>query len=59
MSNFANCKTCEYKHMEAHDFDDLPDGAWFYCLEQAAQEFLNKYNLTNPGIVLTPQLTVI
>lgn len=34
--------------MEAHDFDDLPDGAWFYCLEQAAQEFLNKYHLTKP-----------
>jgi hypothetical protein len=36
------------KHMEAHDFDDLPYGAWFHCLEQAAQEFLNKYNLTKP-----------
>ncbi len=36
------------KHMKAHDRDNLPDGAWFYYLEQAAQEFLNKYNLTKP-----------
>ena len=34
--------------MEAHDFDNLPDGAWFHCLEQAAQEFLNKHKLTKP-----------
>ena len=50
MSHPATTKLREEftKHMEAHDFDNLPDGAWFHCLEQAAQEFLNKHKLTKP-----------
>lgn len=32
-------------HMEAHDFDDLSDGAWFATLETAAQQFIDKHRL--------------
>lgn len=27
-------------HMAAHDNDDLPDGAWFAVLEEAAEQFM-------------------
>jgi hypothetical protein len=26
--------------MDAHDNDDLPDGAWFQVLEDAAEQFM-------------------
>ncbi|MGL4641290.1 MAG: hypothetical protein ACRCVX_16385 [Shewanella sp.] len=29
-------------HMEAHNHEDLPDGAWFQCLEDAAEEFMKE-----------------
>ena len=32
-------------HMEAHDWDDLPDGAWFANLEDAAERFCKNYKL--------------
>ena len=32
-------------HMDAHNFDDLPDGAWFAVLEDAAQQFLDANKL--------------
>ena len=32
-------------HMEAHDFDDMPDGAWFATLENAAQQFMDSHKL--------------
>lgn len=32
-------------HMEAHDHEDLPDGAWFAVLEEGAQSFIDKFNL--------------
>ena len=32
-------------HMEAHDFDDMPDGAWFATLESAAQQFMDQHKL--------------
>lgn len=32
-------------HMEAHDLEDLPDGAWFAVLTDAAEAFLRKHNL--------------
>jgi len=35
-------------HMEAHDRDDLPDGAWFYELEQAAEFFMMAHELWQP-----------
>ena len=35
-------------HMEAHDFDDLPDGAWFAVLVDAAREFMT-YNSIKHG----------
>lgn len=31
--------------MEVHDHDDLPDGAWFATLEQAAQQFMDDHGL--------------
>lgn len=31
--------------MDAHDFDDLPDGAWFAVLEDAAQQFIDTNRL--------------
>ena len=31
--------------MDAHNFGDLPDGAWFQCLEDAAQEFIDNHKL--------------
>lgn len=31
--------------MSANDHDDLPDGAWFHLLEQAAEEFIKKHKL--------------
>lgn len=31
--------------MEAHDWDDLPDGAWFANLEDAAERFCKNYKL--------------
>ena len=31
--------------MEAHDDNDLPDGAWFARLEEGACEFLETHNL--------------
>ena len=31
--------------MEAHDNDDLPDGAWFCMLEQAAEAFIKQHKL--------------
>jgi hypothetical protein len=31
--------------MEAHDLDDLPDGAWFAVLEQAAESFIKEHKL--------------
>ena len=34
-------------HMVAHDCDDMPDGAWFYTLEQAAEQFMRQHKL--PG----------
>lgn len=27
-------------HMDAHDFGDLSEGAWFAVLEEAAREFM-------------------
>lgn len=35
-------------HMEAHDFDHLPDGAWFQTLVDAAQSFMTAHDLTKP-----------
>lgn len=36
----------EFKsYMDAHDNDDLSDGAWFQMLEDAAQQFMNMYNI--------------
>ena len=36
----------EFKaYMEANDFYDLPDGAWFANLETAAQKFIDKHHL--------------
>lgn len=35
-------------HMQAHDLDDLPDGAWFANLEAAAQQFMDTHQLTEP-----------
>lgn len=32
-------------HMQAHDFDGMPDGAWFATLETAAQQFIDKNHL--------------
>jgi hypothetical protein len=32
-------------YMGAHDFDDMPDGAWFCMLEEAAQQFLDQHKL--------------
>lgn len=32
-------------HMDAHNNDDLPDGAWFAVLEDAAEEFFIKFRL--------------
>lgn len=32
-------------HMKAHDFDNLNDGAWFATLENAAQDFIDRYRL--------------
>lgn len=31
--------------MDAHNDDDMPDGAWFATLEQAGQEFMEKHGL--------------
>ena len=31
--------------MEVYDHDDLPDGAWFATLEQAAEFFIGKHQL--------------
>lgn len=33
-------------HMVAHDNDDLPDGAWFAVLEEAAESFMKAHKLT-------------
>ena len=33
--------------LAAHDFDDLPDGAWFRCLEEVAEEFIESRKLKN------------
>lgn len=33
------------EHMEAHDFADLADGAWFATLETAAEQFLDKHKI--------------
>lgn len=35
-------------HMAEHDMDDLPDGAWFAVLEEAAGCFMRKHGLTFP-----------
>jgi hypothetical protein len=32
--------------MDAHDIEDLPDGAWFANLEAAAQKFMDTHGLT-------------
>lgn len=32
-------------HMDAHNMDDLPDGAWFQVLEDAAAEFIKRNRL--------------
>lgn len=32
-------------HMEPHDLDDLPDGAWFANLEAAALRFIQRNGL--------------
>lgn len=32
-------------HMDAHNFDEMPDGAWFATLETAAIEFLQRHKL--------------
>ncbi len=29
-------------HMNTHDFDELPDGAWFGILEEAAEQFMGE-----------------
>ena len=31
--------------MAAHDNDDLPDGAWFQCLQDAAEFFIGLHHL--------------
>ena len=31
--------------MDANNLDSMPDGAWFYTLETAAQEFIDSNNL--------------
>lgn len=31
--------------MAAHDMDELPDGAWFAVLEDAAQTFIDQHKL--------------
>ena len=31
--------------MDANNFETIPDGAWFYRLETAAQEFIDSHNL--------------
>ncbi|MGV0128885.1 hypothetical protein [Burkholderia gladioli] len=31
--------------MAAHDFDDMPDGAWFATLETAAEQFIEQHGL--------------
>lgn len=35
-------------HMAAHDNNDLPDGAWFAVLEDAAESFMKSHKLTQP-----------
>lgn len=35
-------------HMAAHDNDDLPDGAWWAVLEEAAQKFLDTHRINKP-----------
>lgn len=32
-------------HMAAHDFDGMPDGAWFYTLETAAKKFMREHRI--------------
>jgi hypothetical protein len=34
-----------FAFMDAHDHDDMPDGAWFATLETAAQQFIDKHKL--------------
>lgn len=31
--------------MRLHDHEDLPDGAWFAMLEEAAQQFMDDHKL--------------
>ena len=35
-----------FAYMAAHDNDDLPDGAWFFALECAAEEYMKRHKLT-------------
>lgn len=32
-------------HMDAFNNDDLPDGAWFGVLEEAAQQFIDRHRI--------------
>ena len=32
-------------HMDANNFDEMPDGAWFFTLENAAEEFIERHHL--------------
>lgn len=32
-------------HMDAHNLDSLPDGAWFATLEAAAADFMRSHRL--------------
>jgi len=36
-------------YMEAHDNDDLPDGAWFCVLENAGEQFLQEHKPKGDG----------
>lgn len=36
-------------HMQAHDFDELPDGAWFCTLETAAEQFMRDRKIRGDG----------
>ncbi|MDE2467782.1 MAG: hypothetical protein KGL35_03335 [Bradyrhizobium sp.] len=32
-------------YMEAHNNHDLPDGAWFQCLQDAAEKFIELHGI--------------
>ena len=44
-------------HMVASDFDDMPDGAWFYTLEQAAEQFMRQHKLPGGRFVIAAKST--